>query len=163
MFYREEERARLKRLLAEVRSAHPAPASYQYRVLLVEDNLMTREAFALGANKFLAPSDSIAVDMVENGRDALDRLLAQSYDLAIVDYFLPLLDGSELIARLRRDPDLSTLPILAISIGGADVREHALAAGADLFLQKPLIMRDLLSTLRQLLWVRDTQAIQAAV
>jgi CheY-like chemotaxis protein/Tfp pilus assembly protein PilZ len=160
MFYEEEERARLRRLLAEVQAVHPTPASYEYRVLLVEDNLMTREAFALGASKFLDPSDSIALDMVENGRDALDRLLARSYDLAIVDYFLPLLSGSQLIARLRRNPGLATLPIFAISIGGAEVRDDALAAGADLFLQKPIVMRDLLSTLRQLLWVRSTQPAQ---
>jgi CheY-like chemotaxis protein len=160
MFYEEEERARLKRLLAEVQAAHRTSASFEYRVLLVEDNLMTREAFALGASKFFDPADSIALDMVDNGRDALDRLMARSYDLAIVDYFLPLLNGSQLISRLRRDPGLATLPIFAISIGGAEVRDDALAAGADLFLQKPIIMRDLMSTLRQLLWVRSTQATQ---
>lgn len=155
MFYRSEEQARLRTLLARVHSAHDEPGSYQYRVLFVEDNLLTREAVELGASKLLNPADMIALDTVASGEHAFDKLMNESYDLAIVDYFLPMLSGGQLIAKLRRQPDLAGLPIFAMSIGGADVRKEALAAGADLFLQKPLVLRDLLGTLKQLMGVRE--------
>ncbi len=165
MFYSEAEKARLSRLLdraAATQTSHvPVPRSTAnmppYRVLLVEDNQMMREAFALEAKKLMGPTNGILVDIVANGDDAIDKLRDHSYDLAIVDYFLPMLNGDQLISRLRRKPALAELPIFAISVGGGDVRQATLAAGADLFLQKPIVMRDLFHTLRQLVSVRDRE------
>jgi CheY-like chemotaxis protein len=67
-----------------------------------------------------------------------------------VDHYLPVLDGSSLLALVRRQEDLSTLPLVGISVGGIDVRESMLKAGADLFLSKPIVLRDLFSTLERL-------------
>ena len=46
------------------------------------------------------------------------------------------------------------MPIVAISVGGAEARQASIAAGADLFLDKPLVMRDLFTTL-DLLTLRE--------
>lgn len=154
LFYREAERTRLKQLIDQTTSMRGEPAGSPYRLLLVEDNPMMREAFAIGAHKIFGAAGPLAVDMAESGEDALDKLHSRSYDLAIVDYFLPVLTGSELIARLRREPALAGLPVFAISVGGPEVRRETLAAGADMFLQKPLVTRDLLGTLKQLMAVR---------
>jgi CheY-like chemotaxis protein len=55
--------------------------------------------------------------------------------------------GSQLIARMRAEPGLSAIPVVAISAGGPDARAEAMAAGADLFLDKPVVLSDLFSTL----------------
>lgn len=151
VFYNEDEQQRLRSLLSQIQMPPDFGRSYRYRVLLVEDNFMTREAFALGVAKFFGQPDSgVSVDIVGNGHEAWERLQDETYDLAIIDYFLPLLNGDRLIARLRRDPMLARLPVVAISVGGAKAKQASLDAGADLFLHKPIVLRDLFSTLQQL-------------
>lgn len=130
-----------------------------YRVLIVEDSQFVRDAFAFGLDR-LVPRESsgVSVDLVSDSDDALERLFAQRYDLAIVDYFLPTANGDRLISRLRGNPNLSSLPIFAFSGGGEDVRQASLDAGADLFLHKPVIMRSLFPTLVKLSMIRATRA-----
>jgi len=69
----------------------------------------------------------------------------------VTDFYLPGTDGAQLVARLRRQPGLEHLPVVAISAGGKDVRAALTGAGADRFLQKPIVLRDLFTTLEQLL------------
>jgi CheY-like chemotaxis protein len=60
---------------------------------------------------------------------------------------MPVLQGASLMQMIRAEPHLRALPIVAVSGGGAGVRSECLAAGADVFLPKPLVFRDLLDTL----------------
>jgi len=78
------------------------------------------------------------------------KLAKSTYDLLIVDYFLPSETAASLIARLRADSRLARTPIVAISVGGRDAREATISAGADVFVDKPLVFRDLFNTLRVL-------------
>lgn len=160
-FYRDNERLQLRELLEHLHPPTGEPSAYSYRVLLVEDNLITREAFSLGANRIFADT-GVLVDIAESSEAAWDKLQDKSYDLAIVDYFLPMLNGDRLIAKLRNEPTFAQLPIFAISVGGSEAREATLAAGADLFLHKPIVLRDLFHTLKQLASARKrpTQATQ---
>jgi CheY-like chemotaxis protein len=73
-----------------------------------------------------------------------------TYDLAIVDYYLPELNGAQLVKRMRAEPRLAAVPIVAVSVGGTEARDATLAAGADLFLDKPLVLKDLFATLERL-------------
>ncbi|WP_428268153.1 response regulator [Haliangium sp.] len=162
VFYSETERARLRELLAQFDEPEPAPVPEvtvgppTYRVLLVEDNDMTREAFALAVARFFGHPDSgISVDIVASGQEAWQRLRDDHYDLAIVDYFLPAFNGDRLIARLRREPGLTELPVVAISVGGPEAKQASLDAGADLFLHKPIVLRDLFATLSHLTSARS--------
>lgn len=163
VFYSEEEQKRMLSLLSKFETPPERALASKYRVLLVEDNSITREAFELAIAKFFgAPGSGVTVDIVDNGQDAWQRLLDQRYDLAIIDYFLPALNGDRLIARLRQEPSLSRLPVVAISIGGSEVKQASLDAGADLFLHKPIVLRDLFATLQQLTAVRAHHAYAAA-
>ncbi len=122
-----------------------------YRVLLVEDNALIRDMFAFGIERYFTRHRGSV--QVEYAPDALvaHRLLAeQSYDLVIVDHYLPAEDGATFIAKVRRDPRFATAPIVAISVGGSDARDATMSAGADLFLDKPLVLRDLFRTLQAL-------------
>jgi CheY-like chemotaxis protein len=122
-----------------------------YRVLLVEDNGFIRDMFAYGIGKFFAQKhDRVQFDHAEDAASARVKLEASSYDLVIVDYYLPTEDGAAFIARLRRDPRFVKAPVVAISVGGRDAREATMSAGADLFLDKPVVLRDLFQTLQVL-------------
>lgn len=141
--------ARIRHLTASALAA-PAGTSATYRVLLVEDSGFIRDMFAYGMSSSFQPPSAVAIDHAEDAERAWQKLHDGSYDLVIVDYFLPAEDGASLIARLRRDERLSQVPVVAISVGGAIARDATIAAGADLYLDKPLVFRDLLHTLRVL-------------
>jgi len=72
----------------------------------------------------------------------------------IVDIYLPVMDGDTMIRALRKDPRWENLPIIAVSAGAQEARQRALKAGADFFLDKPLRLSDVLSTVRRLLATR---------
>jgi CheY-like chemotaxis protein len=150
--FHQEDGPRVLRLLASL-DAVPSypPPTRRYRVLLVEDNSLIQEMFAYGVERYFRDkATSVTVDIACDGEQAWTMLRARGYDLAIVDHYLPVLDGSSLLALVRRQEDLSTLPLVGISVGGIDVRESMLKAGADLFLSKPIVLRDLFSTLERL-------------
>ena len=120
------------------------------RVLLVDDSQLVRDMFAHGTAQYFDRPGALAVDHAEDAEQAWVKLASSSYDLVIIDYFLPAEDGASLIAKLRREARLAATPIIAISVGGRDAREATLSAGADVFVDKPLIFRDLFNTLRML-------------
>jgi two-component system OmpR family response regulator len=90
------------------------------------------------------------VDVAHNGRVAYERLLSDAgYDVALLDWMLPGLDGVT-VARRLRDLGLAT-PILMLTARG-DVRDRisGLDAGADDYLPKPFDLDELLARLRAL-------------
>ena len=90
------------------------------------------------------------VDVVHNGRVAYDRLLTDAgFDVALLDWMLPGLDGVT-VARRLRDLGLAT-PILMLT-ARSDVRDRidGLDAGADDYLPKPFDLDELLARLRAL-------------
>lgn len=121
-----------------------------YRILIVEDNTVIRDMFAYGVHKYFGRRAGVTVDLAEDGDRGWKLLRDGDYDLAIVDHYLPLVDGAQLISRIRSDERIANLPVVAISVGGEEVREADLRAGADLFLDKPVVLRDLFTTLDRL-------------
>jgi CheY-like chemotaxis protein len=148
----QEDRPRVLQLLSSLDSMPSyRPPARRYRVLLVEDNDLIQEMFAYGVDRYFRDkATSVTVDIASDGGKAWSMLLAGGYDLAIVDHYLPVLDGSSLLALVRRQEELATLPLVGISVGGNDVRERMIKAGADLFLSKPIVLRDLFFTLERL-------------
>jgi two-component system chemotaxis response regulator CheY len=105
------------------------------RVLVIDDaslvRLYYRDALERGG---------FAVDEALNGVEALEKLLMQPADLLIVDVNMPQMDSMTFLKTLRRQTlPLAGTPALVISTeaGSQDV-EAALAAGANLYLVKPL-------------------------
>jgi len=89
-----------------------------------------------------------------NGRDALEMCRSQPFDAAIIDIYLPIMDGAQVIEALRSDTELAALPIIAVSAGGSPARDAALKAGADLFLDKPMRLRQVIESMRRLIALR---------
>lgn len=129
-----------------------------FRILLVEDSQIASQAFEYCVAKFFSERDAgeVIVDVAPNLDTARSLVAAQSYDLAIVDFFLGEETGDSFITELRSQAAVSKLPIVAISVADTEARERSLAAGADFFMEKPLAHRDLFSTLERLLAWRKT-------
>jgi DNA-binding response OmpR family regulator len=138
-----DEDPRIDALIRKLERSLAAPIARKGRLLLIEDSGLTRDVFAyrIGANTF-------DVDHAEDAERGWQMLEANAYDLVVVDYFLPVATGAELIQRLRKEPKYARLPVIAISVGGRDACEAMMTAGADLFLDKPLALRDIANTLR---------------
>ena len=78
------------------------------------------------------------------GLNGLEQAGTQKPDLILLDINLPDIDGYEVARRLKADPNLRTIPIIAITAnalkGDAD---KALAAGCDVYMSKPINLREL--------------------
>ncbi|MGO9837057.1 MAG: response regulator transcription factor [Polyangiaceae bacterium] len=103
------------------------------RVLLVDDERDIREV--VGA---MLEAVGLSVESANSAEEALERVRGQSYDLVMLDWNLPGMTGIELCRLIRKDPSLSTLPVLFLTAHAApqDVVE-AFASGADDYVVKP--------------------------
>ena len=61
------------------------------------------------------------------------------------------MDGPRVIQQARGELGLSELPIIAVSAGGESARRSALEAGANIFLDKPMRLRQVIDTMQRLL------------
>ena len=88
-------------------------------------------------------------EIAPNGELALERLTAESFDLLILDLGLPIVSGSEVLAKVRsHDEDL---PILVLTAAGqVSERVACLDAGADDYLTKPFSFSELSARVRAL-------------
>ena len=141
--------APLARLLADrARSGDDATPCVR-RILVVEDSPLVRELVEVGADRF-SGLVRVEVDAVESAEAALAMVAVRHYDLVVVDLYLPgELSGADLVRRLRTD-EVDATPVIGFSIGGAVARDAFLDAGADVFLDKPVMLRDLFATLEHL-------------
>jgi adenylate cyclase len=78
------------------------------------------------------------VSVASNGAEALERVEAERFDLVLLDIMMPVMDGFEVLDRLKRDTVLREIPVIVIS--AADDMENivrCIARGAEDFLPKP--------------------------
>lgn len=115
-------------------AAAPQPAPTGARLLVADDNKVNR--LLLVRSLVL---QGHAVDSVDNGRDALERLRSQPYALLLLDLEMPGLDGFALLAHVRDEPALRDLPVIVTSsVEGVDSVARCIELGAEDFLHKPI-------------------------
>jgi CheY-like chemotaxis protein len=125
----------LSSLVERIRLGDPTIVGPLMKVLVVEDNpqvcRLIRDGLR-GSEKRRAFGSDLAFDVrtAGNGRDALDRLHQGFFDMMILDLYLPVLDGTQVLQHIRGDDELRDLPVIAVSAGGDSARDEALAAGA---------------------------------
>lgn len=127
---------------ATVEPRGEAPAGV--RVLVAEDVEITQRMVAAQLARL-----GCAVDAVSNGREVLEALARESYELVLMDCRMPVMDGFEATRRIR---DLSgragrTRIVALTASASEDDRERCLAAGMDGFLAKPVGVEELRAVL----------------
>ncbi len=97
--------------------------------------------------------DGFIVDTAHNGREGLQAIAGQHYDLVILDVMMPEMSGQEVLHRLRSDTSFRrSLPVLMLTARGDEVdRVIGLETGADDYLAKPCSLRELAARVRAIL------------
>jgi signal transduction histidine kinase len=114
------------------------------RILHIEDDPANR----LLVRKLLTNAGHEVIDAAD-GLEGVRLACAQRPDLVLVDLNIPGLDGFEVTLRLRGEPSLAGVPIVAITAEGD--RETSLAVGCDGFLQKPIDARSFSTVIQRFL------------
>lgn len=115
-----------------------------YKALLIDDD---RKLFEL-LGEYLSSYD-FDVTHAEDGQKGLELLEREEFDLILLDYMMPNMDGLEVIRRIRPKRDI---PILMLTARGDDAdRIVGLELGADDYVTKPFNPRELLARMRALL------------
>jgi two-component system cell cycle response regulator DivK len=117
------------------------------KILLVEDNEMNRDMLSRRLIR-----RGYEVEMAMDGLEGVTMAVAGTYDLVLMDMSLPGIDGWEATRRLRKAPETSTLPIIALTAHAmAGDRERALEAGCSDYDTKPVEFDRLLGKITALL------------
>ena len=115
------------------------------KVLICEDNTINSQIL-----KELLEGEGMSCDMAVNGREAVTMARSTRYHIILMDIRMPLMDGYE-ATRAIRDFDMDT-PIVALSANAlSDEKQTAFESGMDDFLEKPIVLPRLFSTLGQFL------------
>jgi DNA-binding response OmpR family regulator len=117
------------------------------KIFVVEDNEMNLD---MVSRRLTRAGFDVASAM--SGVGIVERLLAEQPDLVLLDLGLPEVDGFAAARTIRSEPELRTLPIIALTAHALTTdRDRALAAGCDDFTTKPVDFANLLVRIRALL------------
>src|ERR1041385_5664582 len=120
------------------------------RVLAVEDQEDNMQIL----RDLLVSAGYEIIEIIEavNGEEALAAVARERPDLILMDIQIPIIDGYEATRRIKADPALRSIPIIAVTshaLSGGE--EKARAAGCDDFVPKPYSPRQLLAKIREFL------------
>ena len=115
------------------------------RILLAEDNPVNQQVAATMLRK-----RGHVVDIVADGRQAVDAVRARGYDILLMDVQMPEMDGLAATRAIREGPHGRDVPIVALTAHAlAGDRERCLAAGMNGYLTKPFKAHDLFATVEK--------------
>ncbi len=120
------------------------------RVLIADDNPVNQELTLLTLEKW-----NYDVVAVKNGRQLLDAIEKDNFDLVLTDVRMPEVSGLEAAAEIRRREELTGkhVPILAMTAYAMkEDRNNCLAAGMDGYVSKPVTPEELFEAIRQLVY-----------
>jgi signal transduction histidine kinase/ActR/RegA family two-component response regulator len=144
-------RFRLSTQAPEARPSHQAevtPAfAYKGRILLAEDNLVNQKVGVAMLEKL-----GCRVDVANNGKEAVEAVKTNAYDLVLMDCQMPEMDGFAATAEIRRIEENhgKHLPIIALTAHATESdRKSCLVAGMDDYLAKPYKLAQLNAVLDQ--------------
>ncbi|MEZ4410381.1 MAG: response regulator [Polyangiales bacterium] len=144
-----------RELAPRPRPSSAAPPTRRRAVLYIEDNLPN---FKL-VERALSWLPEVELIEAMQGQVGLDLARARTPDLVLLDLHLPDLPGAEVLARLKADPSLASVPVVVLSADATPRKVEALlAAGATGYLTKPLDLRLFLAAVRGALGISATAA-----
>lgn len=123
-----------------VRSDRPAYPPDTDKLLVVDDNADMRNYIC----KLL--QGTYRVVTATNGREALEKLSADTFQLVLSDIVMPEMDGIELLKRIKGDPATVRIPVILLSArAGEEAMIEGYEIGADDYLIKPFSARELMA------------------
>lgn len=114
------------------------------RILLAEDERDLADAL-----EAMLKHNNYSVDTVDNGQDALDYLMLDDYDGAILDVMMPKMDGVTVVQKLRENKK-GTPVLLLTAKSEIEDKVYGLDSGADDYLTKPFVIKELLARVRSM-------------
>lgn len=105
-------------------------------ILIVEDEIETAEVV-----REVLEQAGYRVLVAHNGREGLQTIASEEPDLVITDIMMPVMDGTELIARMHGSPGANDIPVIAVS--GTETVAHRP------FLRKPFALDELLGEIER--------------
>ena len=121
----------------------PAAPSRALRILVAEDNPVNQQV--AGA---MLRRRGHTVDIVGNGREAVDAVLTHRYDVVLMDLQMPILDGLNATLEIREREQNRRVPIVALTANAATgEQERCISAGMDAYVSKPFRAADLVSAI----------------
>lgn len=119
------------------------------RIVLAEDNEILRKSLT-----FFLESKGFTVDQFSDGREALDAIEINSYDLIVTDINMPGISGMEITHQVRQNVS-TDIPIIILTSSGIEQTElDSFSIGANEFIAKPISPAVLLVRINKLLNIR---------
>jgi CheY-like chemotaxis protein len=161
---RADDLQKLGEIARQMADAARAPVP-DVRILVAEDNKLLATMYEEAIHKLSGKgAPGLGIEVVRDGHEAFARLLRPPpIDLLVTDVHMPGLDGVALVEKLRAEPSLAALPVVAISSAGAAEQAALARLGVSLFLHKPVRLAELASTIRFLLKGKTPQPPEGAV
>jgi len=140
----------------EAPTTNPSPSTPASSLLVVDDNSMNRIMLSRYITKL-----GYQATLAENGRQALDKLQGQPFDLVLLDVQMPEMDGYQVLEHLKADPRLRDIPVIMISaVEELESVVRCIELGAQDYLPKPfnpVLLRARLSASLERKWLRDQE------
>lgn len=132
-----------------------------YRILVVDDSSPMRAVII----KTIKAAGYAEAEFREagNGREALEQVRDEWLDIIVTDYNMPDMDGMELLATLKQDNLLSTVPVLVVTTEGSRSRvEEFLEKGAAGYIKKPFTPEEIREQLVLILGEADDAGFEGS-
>lgn len=137
----------------------------QYKILDVDDNQQPLRKRSILVAEDVETNQRIAremisllgyeVDIASNGKEAVDKFIANDYELIFMDCQMPVMDGyqaSREIRALEQNDQIGNIPIIALTAGfNTDDRERCISVGMDHYITKPFSLADIERVIKKFL------------
>ncbi len=118
-----------------------------YPLLMIEDNADNAQLA-----RWILEDAGFCVDVATSAEAGFAKLAERNYSLVLMDISLPGMDGKEAIKKMKRSPDLSAIPVIAVTAHAIlNERDAILKSGANGIVTKPLDECSLLQDIQTLL------------
>jgi DNA-binding response OmpR family regulator len=111
------------------------------RILVVDDDANILRGF-----KGILEKEGYVVEAAETGKDALEKIEHEKFNVCLIDVRLPDMDGTEILRKMANDSEI--IKIIVTGFSSDEVGKKAADYGADDFLVKPVRAEELIATVR---------------
>lgn len=125
-------------------SENGADGAKQIRILMAEDNVINQRV-----GKLILQRAGFDVDLVKDGREALEAQRQKSYDVILMDCQMPVMDGFEASRSIRQLETAQPVIIAVTANALVGEREKCLQAGMDDYLSKPFHAEQLVALIKK--------------